>query len=97
MPFASSSATLREGFAYVEGGQVQALGAGVLGADVTAAVHQVGLGHIAELLDFGEQISTSEHDWGLGDGQTLIARYGCVADCRFFAPRRVPPGETAIS
>jgi hypothetical protein len=75
MPFASSSATLREGFAYVKGGEVQALGAGVLGADGAAAAHQAGLGDIAELLDelggaalpgWGEQISTGEHDAGVG-------------------------------
>ena len=51
---------------FVEGGEVEALSAVFLGADIAAAAHQVGLGDIAQLLDFGEQISTGEHDVGLG-------------------------------
>ena len=51
---------------FVEGGEVQALRAVLLGGDVAAAAHQIGLGDIAQLLDFGEQISTGEHDVGLG-------------------------------
>ncbi len=59
----------------VEGGEVQPLRAILLGGDVAAAAHQTGLGDIAQLLDeldeaalsgWGEQITTGEHDLGLG-------------------------------
>jgi len=65
MPLASNSAIIRYGFAYVEGGEVQALAPVLLGADEAAAAHQVGLGEIAELLDYGDQINAVEHDRSL--------------------------------
>jgi hypothetical protein len=58
--WASSSAILREGFAYVEGGEVQAFAAVLLGAHIAGGSHQIGLGGITQLLVFGEQGRSAE-------------------------------------
>jgi hypothetical protein len=51
---------------FIEGGEVQALAAVLLGADIAGGANQIGLRDIAQLLDLGEQFSTGEHDVAVG-------------------------------
>jgi len=63
--FAGAVAAKAQAFGFqqslVESGEVQALAAVLLGAHVAAGTHEIGLGGIAEILDFGEKIGTGEH------------------------------------
>jgi hypothetical protein len=45
----------------LKGGEVQALAAVHLGADIAGGANQIGFLDIAELLDLGEQFGSSEH------------------------------------
>jgi hypothetical protein len=45
----------------IKGGEVQALAAVLLGADIAGGANQIGFLDIAEPLDLGEQFGSSEH------------------------------------
>ena len=47
---------------FVEGGEVEALAANLLGAHVAATANQFGLGDVAQFFDLGEKFGAGEHD-----------------------------------
>jgi hypothetical protein len=58
---------LQQGF--IEGSEVQALGAVLFGADIAGGANQIGFRDIAEFFDLGEQCGSSEYgEWKMFSG-----------------------------